>query len=359
MATKKSSKKLTLKKKVTRKNGSPYKFPCMVIKQGKFELVCFVADAKTIWEFVEVNQYSEDKVEGYQRVLSPSRVNTVARYIDEGNSVPNSVLISLEEGSTLSAAKDHITIPCRSDAGWVIDGQHRLAGAYNAKNDIQFAVIAFLGLDIDEQIHQFVTINREAKNVPTSLYYFLLKRLPPNKSEADMAKEVAVDIASELKKNPESPFYQKIVITPPKPGELSLTNFVRKVAPLVTDKRGLFHTLVLNEQIGVIDNYYRALKHIFPEYFHIGKQIFFKTLGFGAMINALPTVFSLTLTEYNGFRVQDVAKILSKVEDFDFSSWEKAGTGVQAEAQAGEDFRQSLLARLQGSHPEGTSLRLF
>lgn len=342
----------------TKKNAVPYKFPCVVIKQGAYKLVCFVADAKTIWQFVEVNQYTTNKVEGYQRVLSSSRVNTLARFIDAGNSIPNSILISLEAGATLSAREDYITIPKRANAGWVIDGQHRLAGAYNSKKNIQFAVIAFLGLDISEQVHQFVTINRESKNVPTSLYYYLLKRLPPDKSEADMAKEVAVDIADELKKNPESPFYQRIVVSPPKPGELSLTNFVRKIAPLVTDKRGLFHTLALNEQIGVIDNYYRALKHIYPEYFQTGKQIFFKTLGFGAMINALMTVFSLSLKEYNGFRVEDVAKVLKKVEDFEFSAWEKAGTGVQAEMQAGEDFRQSLLLRFQGSQPETSSLRL-
>jgi hypothetical protein len=50
--------------------------------------------------------------------------------------------------------------------------------------------------------------------------------------------------------------------------------------------------------------------------------------------------------------------VLRKIEDFDFSEWEKMGTGVQAEAQAGEDFRQSLLIRFNESQPEGTSLRL-
>jgi DGQHR domain-containing protein len=357
MATKKASSK---KKKAPSKNGSPYKFPCMVVKQGTFTLACFIADAKTVWEFVEVNQYAEDKVEGYQRALSQSRVNTVATYIDEGNCIPNSVLISLDKDAKLSPEEDLITIPSRANAGWVIDGQHRLAGAYTAKKNIQFVVIAFIDLDVSEQVHQFVTINREAKNVPTSLYYFLLRRLPPNKSESDMAKEIAVDIADALKKDPESPFYRKIVMSPPKSGEMSITNFVRKVAPLVTDKKGIFHPYGLNEQVGIIDNYFRALKHVFPTYFKTGdRQIFFKTLGFGAMINALQTVFSLSLREHNGFRVEDVAKVLKKVEDFDFSPWERYGSGVQAENQAGEDFRQDLLRRFQGTQPEGTSLRLF
>lgn len=340
------------------KNGTAYKFPCLVIKQGGYQLACFVAKAKTIWKFVDVNRNTPDKDEGYQRTLSQSRVNTIAKYINSGNSIPNSVLISLDEGAKLSVNEDSITIPKKSDAGWVIDGQHRLAGARESEKDIEFVVIAFIGLDISEQVKQFVTINREAKGVPTSLYYFLLDRLPPDKSEADIAKEIAVDIADALKKNPESPFYQRIVISPPKSGELSLTNFVRKIAPLVTNKKGLFYTYGLNDQIGIIDNYYRALKHVFPEYFKTGRQIFFRTLGFGAMINALITVFSLSLREFKGFRVEDVSKVLKRVEDFDFSVWEKAGTGVQAETQAGEDFRTTLLLRFQQSDSETTSLRL-
>jgi DGQHR domain-containing protein len=357
MATKKAASK---KKKPSSKNGSPYKFPCMVVQQGAFKLACFVAKAKTVWEFVDINQWTEDKVEGYQRALSNARVNTVAKFIDEGNCIPNSVLISLEKGAKLSPGGDYITIPNHDHAGWVIDGQHRLAGAYNSKKDIEFVVIAFIDLEPEEQVHQFVTINREAKKVPTSLYYFLLKRLPKNKSEAEMAKEIAVDIANELRENSESPFYRRIVQSPPKSGEMSITNFVRKVAPLVTDKKGIFHPYGLNEQIGIIDNYFRALKHVFPQFFKADdKQIFFKTLGFGAMINVLQTVFSLSLREHNGFRVEDVAKILKKVEDFDFSPWDRYGSGVQAENQAGEDFRQDMLSRFQGAQPEGTSLRLF
>src|SRR6266404_1106318 len=342
----------------TSKNPTPYKFPCLVVTQNKYQLVCFIAKSKTIWRFVDINRRDTDKDESYQRALSQSRVNTVAKFIDEGNAVPNSILISLDEGAKLSSKKDSVIIPKKSNAGWVIDGQHRLAGAKESGRDIEFAVLAFIGLDLNEQIHQFVTINREAKGVPTSLYYDLLKRLPPNRSESEVSKERAVDIADSLKKNSESPFYHRIVISPPKVGEMSLTQFVRKVAPLVIDKKGFFHTYGLLDQIGIIDNYYRGLKNVFPQYFDSGKQIFFRTLGFGAMINALSTVFSLSLREHKGFRVEDVSRVLKKVEDFEFSVWEKAGTGVQAEGEAGEDFRQTLLLRFQSTESEASSVRL-
>lgn len=72
--------------------------------------------------------------------------------------------------------------------------------------------MAFVGLPENEQINQFVTINREAKGVPTSLYYDLLKHLPTNTSESEVSKARAVDIAHALRKNETSPFYQRIVV---------------------------------------------------------------------------------------------------------------------------------------------------
>lgn len=340
--------------------GRTLSFPCLNATQGKYNLACFVAPAKTIWKIVRVNTRDPDKETGYQRILSTSRVNAIVRYIDANNSIPNSILICLDSEARVfeKDGKSLITIPNREDAGWVIDGQHRLIGAHSAKEDIDLIVVAFIGLGLDEQIKQFVIINREAKGVPTSLYYDLLRHLPPNKSSTDIAKERAADIANDLKKREDSPFYQRIVITSPKKGELSLNNFVRKVSPLVTDRTGKFHAYTLSEQIAIIDNYYRGLENIFPESFQNSHLTFFKTLGFGAMINALPTVFDLTLKEFKAFRVEDVVKTLKKVEDFDLTLWDKMGTGTSAENQAGEDFRQELMGRHSDDYKESGSLIL-
>ncbi len=65
-----------------------------------------------------------------------------------------------------------------------------------------------MNLNIDEQINCFVTINREQKGVPSSLYYELLKHLPGSRSEAELAKERAADMATELKIDETSPFYR-------------------------------------------------------------------------------------------------------------------------------------------------------
>jgi len=113
------------------------------------------------------------------------------------------------------------------------------------------------------------------------------------------------------------------------------------------------------EQRKIVDNYFRALEHVFPKPFKDDSPVFFQTLGFGAVINVLPTVFDLCLKVAKGFTVQDATRLLKKIEDFDFEQWRQMGTGTAAENLAGEEMRQRLLTRVQSDSPEGaTSIKL-
>lgn len=314
-------------------------FPCLPVKQGKTTLYVFSANAKQLWSLVQINQRDSNKETGYQRLLSPSRLRSITRFISSGSPVPTSILLSLSKAKVSSDGRQ-LTVTNAPDSGWVIDGQHRLAGAHQSTKDIELPVVAFLDLDEDSQIEQFVTINKEAKGVPTSLYYDLLSRLP-QKSSADLAKERAADLANELKKDEESPFFGRIVVTSsPQKGEISLTNFVRKIAPLLLDGRPL-HIYTAPEQAQIINNYFAGLRLAQPSKFN-KSSVFFQTLGFGALINALPTAMNLCLKHYKAFKVSDVGSLFKEISHFDFDAWQSMGTGSAAEIQAGEDLKIEL-----------------
>lgn len=331
--------------------------PCIRIKQSQHDLFGFVLSAKKLWKLLEINRKELDKEEGYQRTLSESRRRVIASYIDAGNPIPNALLIAFDNDAVqYFSEQSELTIPDKKNIGWVIDGQHRLAGAAAAKKDIDLFVIAFLNLELAEQVRQFVVVNREAKGVPTSLYIDLLRQLPTVKSEAELSKERANDLLTELRRDSTSIFYNRIVFDSPRKGQMSLTNFVRKVAPLVSSK-GKFNLYTLEEQRGIIHNYFKALENIFPHEFSEKKMRFFGTLSFGAVINALPTVFDLAYKQNGGFRVEDVSKVLKTIDDFDFSDWDLLGTGSSAELQAGADLGARLLARMEQTGKPG-SLKL-
>lgn len=324
---------------------APLAFSTLPVKQGETTLYLLREKASKLFACISINRRVEDKDEGYQRALSPSRIDSIKRYIKGNHVIPGAIIVSFDEAS-YDSAKRELIVPSGTDVGWVIDGQHRLAGARLAALDgvdIELPVVAFVGLTEIKQIEQFVVINREAKNVPTSLYLDLIGKLV-HKKPADFAKERAVDIGTELRRDEESPFYDRIVVTTsPREGQISLTNFVRKVAPHVTPDKGLLHIYTELEQRAVVANYFKALRTVFPKEFDSKGSLFFKTVGFGALWNAFGTVFSLALTKQNGFQVKDVVAVLKPVENFDFGAWREYGSGNLAEVTAGEDFKASLL----------------
>jgi DGQHR domain-containing protein len=347
----------TEKKTGTLRN--PLKFPAFEIVQTDNKLYVFKAKASLLYNFLSINRRIENKDEGYQRALSVSRVEAITRYAKDKKPIPGAIIVSLDNAK-FDSKKSELTVPGGADVGWVIDGQHRLAGAEMASRsgtDIELPVVAFIGLSENRQIEQFVTINREAKNVPTSLYLDLLKLLPSRKP-ADIARERAADLATQLRRDEESPFFERIVVTTtPKPGQLSLTNFVRKIAPQVTPEKGILSLYTEQEQLAVIANYYNGLRQVFPKEFDAKESIFFKTVGFGALWNVFPTFFNLALKNQQGFAVKDVVAIFRFVEHFDFAPWRQYGSGNQAEINAGDDLKTSLLFAVQKQGETG-SLRV-
>jgi len=332
-------------------------FDCITFKQGDVTLALFVASAKRLWKIVEINRKSEDKDEGYQRVLSVVRAKKIADFIEKGNVLPTNVLVSFDKGKLTQAGRK-LSVPNEPSSGWVIDGQHRLAGAHQSEKDILLPIVAFINLDIQDQINCFVTINREQKGVPTSLYLDLLKLLPGTRTEAEVSRERAAGIGTELKHDESSLFFDRIVITvSPKKGELSLTNFVRKVVPLIK-RDGRLATFTMGECKDIINNYFTAISHVFPNEFKKIDSVFFKTVGFGALMNVLPTFLDLTIKYHKAFRVSDAVKVLKQIEDFNFSEWSRLGTGTQAENSAAEELRLTLRDRLTSATDEsGIMLR--
>lgn len=325
--------------------------PAIEISQGTRTLYVFSIKAKELWNNVSINTRNADKEEGYQRTLSTSRVKALSAYIDAQNILPTSIFISLDENSSFSKGK--LKIADSPEAGWVVDGQHRLAGAFEADRDIELSVVAMIGADFDEQVRQFVTINKEAKGVPSSLYLDLRNHLPSKKTSKQAANDRAADIAQFLKKDEDSIFFGRLVLTGPKRGQVSLTNFVRKLSPYLIEDKGFFADYTFEEQKGIVDNYFKGFKATFPKQFWQDKMVFFKTLGFGALLNVLPTVFTETMKKHGGFTVDNVADLLKAIDYFNFDTWENFGSGNGAEILAGNDLRTELSKSLSQTGDSG------
>ena len=341
--------------KKTGKLAAGVSIPAMNLSQGNKDIYVFKMKASELWGLISINRRNPDKDEGYQRVLPNSRVKSLSTYIQEGHPIPNAIILSFDD-ATFDAVNSVLKIPAGKDVGWVIDGQHRLAGAHEAAKeggiDYELPVVAFTDLSEEDQVEQFITINREAKGVPSSLVLDLLNMIP-KKKPSDLANERAVDIAKDLRDDKDSALYNRIVIDAPSKGQISLTNFVRKVTPIVHQETGVLKSFTYEEQVKILRNYFTAIKSVFHEEWTNTNSIFLRTIGFGALLNIFQRVFDETSRRYSSFLEQDVVRTLKLVDGFDFGQWSSHGSGTKAENDAAKDLLIDFERAIQSKEEDG------
>lgn len=126
---------------------------------------------------------NEAEMPTYQRLLVPSRLKGIGKFIEDGGYFPNSVIlnfntrgkgIEFQGQSRMDATKSRIgtlKIPNTYAIAYIIDGQHRIYGyagtPYRDTNTIP--VVAFVDLEPTEQLSLFMDINENQKAVSPTL----------------------------------------------------------------------------------------------------------------------------------------------------------------------------------------------
>lgn len=121
----------------------------------------------------------------YQRLLVPSRLKGITKFIDEGGYFPNSIIINFDSSSKKHEIRfepsersensksrfGYLSIPNAYGIAYIIDGQHRVYGyagsKYKSSNTIP--VVAFNNMESYEQLKIFMDINENQKAVSPSL----------------------------------------------------------------------------------------------------------------------------------------------------------------------------------------------
>lgn len=132
----------------------------------------------------------------YQRLLVPSRLKGIGKFIDDGGYFPNSIIINFDSndkkmgiefqsaGKTSSDSDSRfgtLIIPNAYGIAYIIDGQHRVYGysasQKNYKDTNTIPVVAFKNMDANEQLQIFMDINENQKAVSPSLRLDLAENL--------------------------------------------------------------------------------------------------------------------------------------------------------------------------------------
>lgn len=163
----------------------------------------------------------------YQRLLIPSRLKGITKYINDGGYFPNSIILNFSNkkysisfepsirSSDSSSRFGILKIPNAYAIAYIIDGQHRVYGYANSiyKESNTIPVVAFNNLSTIEQLEIFMDINQNQKAVSPSLRLDLEEDLFWDADRADSRmKALRSSIIKGLATSTESSLYNKISI---------------------------------------------------------------------------------------------------------------------------------------------------
>lgn len=168
----------------------------------------------------------------YQRLLVPSRLKGIGKFIDEGGYFPNSIIINFDcsdkklniefqpAGKTSSDSDSRfgtLILPNAYGIAYIIDGQHRVYGysasQKNYKDTNTIPVVAFKDMDANEQLQIFMDINENQKAVSPSLRLDLAENLNWDSQRVD-SRMLALrsSIIKVLTRDANSILYNKISV---------------------------------------------------------------------------------------------------------------------------------------------------
>lgn len=194
---------------------------------GKHRFYSFVTTPRHLLKIGFVNHLALNHPGGrpaYQRMITPSRIKEIGRFIRAGGFFPTNLLINFTEQCRFDLLPNRenadpktkfgwLYLPNKYKSAWIIDGQHRLYGySYLDEKlwDQNVAVIAFERMDTKDEADLFVTINHKQKSVPRSVIVSLQADL---KWGSDDPKERLDALCSRLVKtmnsDPTSPLFQR------------------------------------------------------------------------------------------------------------------------------------------------------
>ena len=202
-------------------------FPAFDLSRAQTGFYLTAIDANTLFHLARVERVGTNPQEGFQRQLDIPRAKRISKYL-ESRVIPGSIILSAQE-NLFQPIFDPVTkeLTLSDDPGslLVIDGQHRLFGAYmahqNGVKNLKMPVCILTKLSLIDEVQYFIDINSTAKGVPKTLRIELTKCLV----EQDSIDDIRLKLFRDLNSDPDSVLCGKLSAEQKGPGYLSHVPF--------------------------------------------------------------------------------------------------------------------------------------
>ena len=329
---------------------------CIKIKQNDISLYVFTLNAGEVYNNFEVSRRYEDKEKGYQRIVNDTKIKKIISYLNgkSENSypslLPNSILIALDNvnfNTNILTINDENGIK-----GLIIDGQHRLKGAYEYDINFPLIIIGIDNLEPKYQARLFITINKTQTSLPSALYLDLISATSDEDIRANLDGEVitseqkATELVRDLNRNENSSLKDLIAETGEERGKINLSQLVGIVKKYINYTDGKFKGYSYNDQLKILINYFNAIKVVFENDWE--KKILFKTTILGGLLKAIDAVYDVVYTTHNNFKENSIIYVLSNVQELNLNEIANAvGGGIKAQDSFAKRFIKEVKNKIK------------
>lgn len=223
---------------------------------------------------------------GYQRLPQGTRINELAVDLKKKRvDLPTSVLLNLRGRDAMRYVKEQFldleAISSDNAKFYVVDGQHRILALEKLIDEVdveiwsryQIPFTCMIGANEDEEMEQFYLVNSKAKSVRTDLAYELLYQRAQDPevlaSLVERGQDWQVYAQGIVKRlSEESPVWRGRI----RFASMEKGDTVMPSASMVTSLKAVlsssyFKALTDDQQLKIIDAYWRGIRGIFPEAF--------------------------------------------------------------------------------------------
>jgi DGQHR domain-containing protein len=302
--------------------GNRASFTASLIIQGKHRFYSLAMPSDVLARTCVVEPRNEDPLEGFQRVLDERRAQDIANYIDNGFTIPTTIILSAQPEAELNYRRTTRTLSFNRipKAFLILDGQHRVFGFAKARTKIRVPVCIYANLTRTEESRLFVDINTKQRPVPNELLLDI-KRLADSESNTEALFR---DIFDLFHKTPTSPLFGLMSPIERKKGKISRVTFNNAMKSVLDS----FSDSDADQVYEVLSAYLQACKSGLRKY-DLEDNLTSPTL-FRSLILLFPTVAERVADRYaNQYTVANFERVVGPMfERLKKSELRKPGSSI-------------------------------
>ena len=210
--------------------GEIVSYTASLITQGNSRFFTLAMPSDVLAKTCTVDTHEADPIAGFQRRLDEPRAQDIADYIDNGGTIPGSIVLSAQPEAHLEYIRPTRTLRFRSAPGafLILDGQHRVFGFQKAKAKLRVPVVIYNDLSKAQEARLFMDINTKQRPVPNELL-LAIKRLAQTETNEEATLK---DIFDSFDKESDSPLLGLMSSAERKKGKISRVTFNAAMKPI-------------------------------------------------------------------------------------------------------------------------------